>query len=200
MEGSSYLNVSNNCTEKKKYKSNCKVNCSLVMYWSSWMGFFLTSKWRLKPSICKTRIDLCQHHAELDLLRILVCVCVFKVKKEEEEGRFYYVREDLPAMGSSFLCLPHTTMPKSYLPYWQLWTPGVFTNSFQILTEIFLHSTSVEGMDSASLSDKSWDQARRKRDREREEEHTVGRNWKILKRMTFYLQCIILGGGQERPM
>lgn len=57
----------------------------------------------MESSICETRTDLFQHHAELDLHRILVCVTVSKIKKEEEEGGFHFVREDLPAMGSSSL-------------------------------------------------------------------------------------------------
>lgn len=71
------------------------------MHCSSWVGFLLTSKWRLKSSICETRVDLCQHCAELDLLRLLTCVTVSKIKKKEEEGGFHCVREGLPAMDIS---------------------------------------------------------------------------------------------------
>lgn len=46
----------------------------------------------------------------------------------------------------------------------------MFINSFRNLTEIFLHSTSVEGMDSASLSNKLWDEASRGRERETQRE------------------------------
>lgn len=59
------------------------------MYYSSLGGLFLTIESRLKLSICETRINLCQHHAQLSFYRILVCVTVSKIKKEEGKGTFF---------------------------------------------------------------------------------------------------------------
>lgn len=53
----------------------------------------------------------------------------------------------------------------------------MFINSFRNLTEIFLHSTSVEGMDSASLSNKLWDEASRGRERETQREGRESALW-----------------------
>lgn len=58
------------------------------MYYSGFAVVFLTIECRLKLSICETRINLCQHHAQLSFYRILVCVTLSKIKKEEGKGTF----------------------------------------------------------------------------------------------------------------
>jgi len=72
------------------------------MYYSTLGGFFLSIECRLKLSICETRINLCQHHAQISVEYLSVSLSP-KLKKEEGKGTFFdftlrSIREGPPAM------------------------------------------------------------------------------------------------------
>lgn len=131
------------------------------MYRSSLGWFFITIECRLNFLICKTRINLCHHHAQLNFYRILLCFTVSKSIKEEGKGTLFSQPQG-PGRAlwrSAPWSAPCTTAegPPTALTALNGWPVREFFSRCNWNISPF-HS--VEGIDSISLSGKLWGKGR----------------------------------------
>lgn len=160
------------------------------MCYSSLGGFFLSNQSRLNLSICETRINLCQHHAQLYFYRRLVCVTVSKIKKEEGKGAFLDFSLKCIWRSALWSALYNTTeglrAASTALNHWHVYQ--VFSN-FNWNISLF-HICERNG-----YLIKVWDGARKERERERSS--TVGTNWKDSEMNDILSSVHPLGEGWE---